>query len=93
MSNSVYIHLEYENPTIKIDENCKGDEIVIPVLLGDDVAIFATENQLEDLFNKIDKKLHHKTYSDLEDKLFTLQDDFDELLEQNIRLIEQAVGE
>ena len=93
MSNSVYIHLEYENPTIKIDELCKGDEIVIPVLLGDDVVIFATENQLEDLFNKIDKKLHKKTYSYLEDEVLTLSDSLDVANEALTTLREIARGE
>ena len=55
--------------------------------------IYVTKKQAENIFDVMDKELHEKTYSDLEDEVFTLQDYYDDLVEQNTRLIEQAVGE
>ena len=92
MSNSVFINLA-DTDKITVCENLECDESSTPIKLGEDATVFMDEIHLEVLFEQLDNKLHKETYSDLEDKLFTLQDDFDELLEQNVRLIEQAVGE
>ena len=92
MSNSVHVHLEgYDK--IEVCENLECSKEITPIKFGDDAIIFANKNHLEDLFQGLDEKLHHETYSDLEDKIFNLQSDFDDLVEQNTRLIEQAVSE
>jgi len=43
--------------------------------VGDNLDIFMTEEQAEAMFDELDKKLHKKTYSDLQDDCFNLDDD------------------
>ena len=92
MSNIIHIHLD-KYDKIEVCENLDFDKECTPLKFGEEVTILTNKIHLEELFEHLDKKLHKETYSDLEDKVFTLQDNFDELLERNITLIEQAVGE
>ena len=92
MSNSVHIHLDAYDK-IQVCENLDFDKECTPLKFGDDATVYANKIHLDELFEQLDKKLHKETYSDLEDKMLTLQGNFDELVEQNIRLIERAVGE
>jgi len=75
------------NPVFKqFDNNTK-------ILELPELNIYVTKKQAENIFDVMDNELHEKTYSNLEDEVFTLQDYYDDLVEQNTRLIEQAVGE
>jgi hypothetical protein len=71
-------HLEHgRNEMIRCGEKqIATDGVNYRVLtLGQGVNIFLTEDQTEELFDKLDKKLHKKTYSDLQDDCFNLDDD------------------
>ena len=92
MSNSVHIHLEGCDK-IEVCENLDFDKECTPIKFGDDATVYATKNHLEELFEELDKKLHLETYSDLEDKLFTANDDLDSANDTIETLREQAVGE
>ena len=54
--------------------------------IGGYLTLFMSDKQLRQLLTTLDEELNEVTYSDL-------QENYDELLEQNVRLIEQAVGE
>ena len=54
--------------------------------IGGYLTLFMSDKQLRQLLTTLDEELNEVTYSDL-------QENFDDLSEQNIRLIEQAVGE
>ena len=54
--------------------------------IGGYLTLFMSDKQLRQLLTTLDEELNKVTYSDL-------QENYDELLEQNVRLIEQAVGE
>jgi len=94
MSNSVYIHLRDElNPTLKVDKNF-GQDNDVNFRFGNDANMFTTLEQAEKLFKEMDKQLHEPTdtkdylnqlISELEDKVFTLEDD----AEQDAERIEQ----
>ena len=92
MSNRVEIHLD-KYDIIEVCENLKCDKECIPIKLGQDSTVFGTSIFYEDLFEKLDKKLHKETYSDLEDKLFTANDNLDSANDTIETLREQAVGE
>ena len=92
MSNRVEIHLD-KYDIIEVCDNLKCDKECIPIKLGQDSTIFGTSIFYEDLFEKLDKKLHKETYSDLEDKLFTANDNLDSANDTIEILREQAVGE
>ena len=55
--------------------------------------IYITKKQAENIFDVMDKELHEKTYSDLEDEVFTLADDLDVANEALTTLREIARGE
>jgi len=92
MSNRVEIFLE-KFDVIKVCENLKCDKECIPIKLGIDTTLFGNAINLEDLFEKLDKKLHKETYSDLEDKVFVLEDDLEVANEALTTLREIARGE
>jgi len=92
MSNRVEVHLD-KYDIIEVCDNLKCDKECIPIKLGQDSTIFGTSIFYEDLFEKLDKKLHKETYSDLEDKLFTANDNLDSANDTIEILREQAVGE
>ena len=54
--------------------------------IGGYLTLFMSDKQLKQLLTTLDEELNEVTYSDL-------QEDYDDLVEQNTRLIEQAVGE
>ena len=92
MSNRVEIHLD-KYDIIEVCDNLKCDKECIPIKLGQDSTIFGTSIFYEDLFEKLDKKLHKETYSDLEDKVFILEDDLEVANEALATLREIARGE
>jgi len=54
--------------------------------IGGYLTLFMSDKQLKQLLTTLDEELNEVTYSDL-------QEDYDDLVEQNTRLIEQAVSE
>jgi len=54
--------------------------------IGGYLTLFMSDKQLKQLLTTLDEELNEVAYSDL-------QEDYDDLVEQNTRLIEQAVGE
>ena len=54
--------------------------------IGGYLTLFMSDKQLRQLLTTLDEELNEVTYSDL-------QENYDDLVEQNTRLIEQAVGE
>ena len=92
MSNRVHIHLE-DTDKIKVCKNLECDKSSTPLELGDDATIFMDDIHLEVLFEQLDKKLHKETYSDLEDKVFTLEDNLEVANEAITTLREIARGE
>ena len=54
--------------------------------IGGYLTLFMSDKQLKQLLTTLDEELNEVTYSDL-------QENYDDLVEQNTRLIEQAVSE
>ena len=55
--------------------------------------IYITKKQAKNIFDVMDKELHKETYSDLEDKVFILEDDLEVANEALTTLREIARGE
>lgn len=74
MSNSIMIHLAREKANIKVsDELTSADGNKYRTLdLDYDANIFINNDQLEELFDKIDSKLHKKTYVQLQDEVLCM---------------------
>lgn len=77
MSNSVFIHLNYEI-NAKINVNKVNDADRLDIGLGSETNIFTTVKQAELLFYNLDKALHKKTYSQLEEVCLGLEVDLEE---------------
>jgi len=75
------------NPIFKeFDNNTK-------ILELPELNVYITIKQAENIFDVMDKELHEKTYSDLEDKVFTLEDNLEVANEAITTLREIARGE
>jgi hypothetical protein len=83
----VNIHLEYVADTkIEVSEEIKYEDSNYRTLnLGENAVVFMSTEQAEKLFNKLDAKLHKKTYTDMEDRCLTLESE----LEKANELIEE----
>jgi len=89
MRNSVNSFIQNEKDLdIELNEsNIDGSGYQYRTLhIGGYLTLFMSDKQLKQLLITLDEELNEVTYSDL-------QENFDDLAEQNIRLIEQAVGE
>lgn len=78
--NTVNSHLS--NKAIKFsltESKLDGAEAQYRALeMGFGLTIFINDDQLEELFDLIDKKLHKETYLNLQDKIFGLEADVEE---------------
>lgn len=79
MSNSVCIHLGCEKVTnIKVIKDF-GSYKEIALKLSNSADVFMTENQAEEVFDRLDEKLHKKTWLQMEEIILGLQIDIEEL--------------
>lgn len=77
--NCVYIHLALEEvANIKVIKDF-GSNKEIALKLSNSADVFMTENQAEEIFDKLDKVLHKKTYLQLEEIAYGLEVDNEEL--------------
>ena len=72
---SIYLY-EDKNADIKVENVKDLNEKVIS--LSKDADVFLTIAQAEDLFDKLDIKLHNKTYLQLEELTYGLEVDLEE---------------
>jgi len=89
MRNSVNSFIQNEKDLdIELNEsNVDGSGYQYRTLqIGGYLTLFMSDKQLRQLLTTLDEELNEVTYSDL-------QENFDDLAEQNTRLIEQAVSE
>ena len=75
MSNHTSVYL-YEQEDAEIMVRDSEDEKVIS--FGKDAHVFMTIDQAEDLFDKLDIKLHKKTWLQMEEITFGLEVDLEE---------------
>ena len=89
MRNSISSFIQNEKDLgIELNESnidSSGDQYRT-LQIGGYLTLFMSDEQLRQLLTTLDEELNEVTYSDL-------QEDYDDLVEQNTRLIEQAVGE
>ena len=71
MSTNIYIHLYEEDVEIKV--NNSKDETEKIIYLGNDAAAFLTNDQTEELFDKLDMVLHKKTWLQMEESALSLE--------------------
>lgn len=89
--NYTSIHINYEeNVNLEVSEEHENAGAYRVIKIGDYTTIYATTEQVEALFDELDKKLHKETYSDMQDRCINLEIDLDnaneiiEGLEENL---------
>ena len=71
-------HIEQEKVEIEVSELKNVGEIEYRTLyFGINTNITLSPTQAEELFNKLDAKLHKKTYADLEDECLSLESEYE----------------
>jgi len=88
---SIHISLEKKEKIKILDVEMKEDRICLQ--FGRDTVIVANNEQLEDLFDELDTKLHKVTYVQLQDKALGLEVENEELNDTITYLREIARGE
>ncbi|WP_291636660.1 hypothetical protein [Clostridium sp.] len=74
--NFITSHIEQEKVEIEVSELRNVGEIKYRTLeFGINSSITLSPAQAEELFNKLDAKLHKKTYTVLEDECLTMESD------------------
>jgi hypothetical protein len=72
-SNMISSHLNKEDKFGIRTVKPVGEESYEAIKVDGDLTIFTSREQLEQLFNKLDKHLHKKTYTVLEDECLNME--------------------
>ena len=96
--NNIHAHLNDEKPHIFLgtEETNFGGGKYRNLHLGSDLNVYVTDEQLEAIFDTIDKALHAKTVDKLEETIADLEEDLREANELNtqyrVKEIEERIG-